>query len=282
MAEEQSLDEILSARTPEKVEVEIEVSPKAEVVKPEPEEDDEGDDKVQGLQNALTAERGKKRSTRAEFETYKEQSEREKAELRGRLDQLAYQMQMMGQQPRAEPPKPQEIPQIWDDPDKWGGHIVNQALTPVQQQLQQTKETFSKQLAAIKYSDEMVGKAEEALKTAAREAVQRGDQFTIAEWQRIVNSESPYMEAVKWYQNRNVQTEIGGDLTAYKTKLREELKAELAAEFAQSQGGQPQQQPAAVNLPSSFSKGGQGGSRPVAIDPNASLDTILAGRKKHG
>jgi hypothetical protein len=55
-----------------------------------------------------------------------------------------------------------------------------------------------------------------------------------------MSSPSPGQEIVRWHQERQIFQETGGDLNAYRERLREELRQEMA------NGGQPTPRAAAA------------------------------------
>ena len=218
---------------------------------------------------ARNAERNKRKAAEKERDDYKQHLER----MTGEMSMLRQMFQQAPQfQPQQQEQKPK--PEFWEDPNAYTGSVVDERLSPLERKLEQQ----SQAIAINQYGKETVEKAYQAM----GQAIQRGDPNAIFEYQKIkANSALPYNDIVSWFQKDSVLNEVGQDPAAYRQKLKDELKLELAAEF-QSQNAAPQQQQPAqsVNLPSSFSRGGQGNSRPVPIDPNASLDQILKGRKR--
>jgi hypothetical protein len=119
----------------------------------------------------------------------------------------------------------------------------------------------------------LVGEAEKAFNDAAN-AGRLSREFI----QQVNSSENPWVAAVEWHQQQTVMAEIGSDPAAYKQKLRDELKAELMAEF--QQGQQPGAQRAAPVMPGNFATGRNVGARtgPAYAGP-PNLDDILGMRR---
>lgn len=170
------------------------------------EEHDAGDGKVP--QQALHASRQKEKEARQEAETLKQQI----AELRG-------QIQLLSQRPQ-QPQTPKEetsAPDFWDDPTAF----VQGALNPVQQQLQQQREQFSKMLAMQAHGQEAVDGAYKAFV----EAAQANPGAYAGEYQSIMRSEHPYDALVQWHKRQQTLSRVGNDPEKW---LEAELEKRLA------------------------------------------------------
>lgn len=213
---------------------------------------------------ALQAERQKaKRYTEqvAEFQTKLEQ---QNAQWEQRFNQIFSQLQ-----PKPAQPEPEQAPDIWTDPDAYLQRGVQQAVSPVMGQLK----AMQRGMAELQFKPEVVAEAEKAFNTAAQ-AGQLPKEFI----QQINGSPNPWAAAVQWHQQQTAMAEIGSDPAAYKQKLRDELKAELMAEF--QQGQQPGAQRAAPVMPGNFATGRNVGARtgPAYAGP-PNLDDILGMRR---
>ncbi len=170
-------------------------------------------------QQALHAAREKARS-----ETDRaERLEREIAELRGFVQAQA---QQRPQAPAAEPPKPVEF---WDDPAKWGESL----LTPVQEQLLETRLMVSETRALAKFGEEAITAAQAALE----EAVKSGQIDGQGVKTQLRQSRDPIGDIVRWHQNSPAVRE---------QSIREKLRAEIMAELGVEQGTTAPQTPAAA------------------------------------
>lgn len=136
----------------------------------------------------LDAEIGKRRDLEAQV-----------AEMRGQLQAIMTQ-QRQPQQPTAK--EEQKAPEIWDDPNAFLQH----ALSPVQQQMQQQTERFSRMMAVQTHGEEKVGAAYQALGQALQ-----SDPSARADYQRIMQSEHPYDALVKWHSQQQTRQMVGDD-----------------------------------------------------------------------
>lgn len=151
--------------------------------------------------------------------------ERENAELRGQMTVFAQQRQQPpAPQPVVEPPKPVDF---WEDPNKF----VEAALSPVQQQLTETRFLLSQQSALAAFGKDALTAAETALKDAIARGEVDGNEFGA----RLRNSRDPVGDVVRWHQNSPAVREA---------TLREQIRAELLAE----QGQQPPPEPEAASV----------------------------------
>lgn len=164
-------------------------------------------------QKALHEER-KKRQT----------AEQENNDLRRQMQEMQGQIRLLSEramQPaQPQPPKEQApAPQLWEDPN---GFISN-ALTPIQEQVQQQFLQTSELLAIEKHGEDAVSAAGQAMLELAKS----GDPAVAAEYQRIMSARHPYGELVSWHARHKAMQEIGNDPNAYRERLRQELLAEM-------------------------------------------------------
>jgi hypothetical protein len=98
-----------------------------------------------------------------------------------------------------------------------------------------------------------------------------------ATYQRIMQSQHPYGELVKWHKEQAALSTYGDDPEAWRTSEREKMKAELLAEM---QGGQPQvKQQAQQAMPSNFAGSRSNGPRSTAsFSGPMPLSEIMGGR----
>lgn len=134
-------------------------------------------------------------------------AERERDDLKARLERFEAQQR---QQPQAERAKPAEF---WENPDEWGKSLV----TPIQQQLFQQRQNMSRLLAEDKHGSDTVKAAYDALGQAMQD-----DPAVQTDYMRIMRANHPYGELVAWHKSRQVLTEIGSDPAAYRTRVIEE------------------------------------------------------------
>jgi hypothetical protein len=181
----------------------------------------------------------------------------------------------------AEATKPKAEPvDFFSDPDA----ALRQRVEPIQsgfeQQFNELRLDMSRELAVIKYNEEAVSEME----TAIAQAMQQNHPGMAALAAEMRASKFPTLVAMQWHQREKTQREIGGDLNAYKTKLREELLADpefIKAAVAKATG-QAQQAAAApgsrpnVQLPPSLNKAtGAGLSNSDPSEPADMSDRAL-------
>lgn len=159
-------------------------------------------------QQALHASREKEREARQEAETLRNQI----AEMRGQIQLLS----QRGQAPTPKPEAPKPV-DFWESPD---GYIAN-ALTPVQQQLQDQNERFSKMMAMQTHGKETVDTAFNAFVQAA----QANPGAYAAEYQSMMKSDHPYDALVAWHKRQETLRTVGNDPNAW---LEAEMEKRLA------------------------------------------------------
>lgn len=160
-------------------------------------------------QQALHASRKKEQEARQEAETLRQQI----AELRGQI-QMINQRPSQQVQPKVEEQKPVDF---WEDPNAF----VQGALSPVQQQLQQQREQFSKMLAMQSHGKETVDNAFKAFV----EAAQANPGAYAGEYQAMMKSEHPYDALVQWHKRQETLKTVGNDPNAW---LEAELEKRLS------------------------------------------------------
>lgn len=212
---------------------------------------------------AVQAEREKRQAAQHEAETLR----RELAELRGQVTLLTTQRQ----QPAPQTPQQEQQPaSIWDDPDAF----LKSQISPVQQELQQTRNMLWQMQAAQQYGADKVQSALEAAKTI--DNTPEGEIVA----KQIFSSGNPFANLVEWHQRQQTLAMVGNDPQAW---LQSELQKKMAdpafqAEvIALARGGavaQPgirSQQPV-TSLPPSLSRIPTGGN---AAEDNDMSDGAL-------
>lgn len=215
-----------------------------------------GDNEQNGLRQALDAERGKSRR----YKENQERLERQIADLSGEFRIFAQTVQQQRAAPQA-PPQKVDPPDLWNDPNGFVGHVLDERLAPVQQALMAQREYTSRMIATEKHGEEAVSAAYQAM--AAKLRTDPNAQF---EYQRIMQSPHPYGALVGWHQQQSTLSEIGGDLKGYRERIlseeREAMRQQIIAEMQGSGGASPQQQAGTGQaMPSSFSGARNQGAR---------------------
>lgn len=174
----------------------------------------------------------------------REAAERRAQEASDRATAYERQLAQLQQQQQ----KPQEIPNVFENPEGWQSFVLNQTRQTAASQ----RYEFSEMLARQAFGDERVTDAEKWA------SVNVGP----AEKARIANSKHPYAELIRLMDERKVLSEIGTDPNAYvQKKLDEALNnSEFLAKAAerirsQANGTQPGQKPTnLVQLPPSINR----------------------------
>lgn len=197
-----------------------------------------------------------------------EQLRRELAELRGQVTALT---------PRATPAEPAKPTNWYADPDK----AIAERLTPIQQQVMQTKMETSFMLAEDKFGTEKLAAANEEL----GRLMKANDPSVAALAQQMKTSTHPYRDLVSWHERRQAMSEIGDDPGAFRDKERERIRAELMAELGIEQpepvnGQQPSITKPQLKLPQSLSKlpGSGNGSGAADLSDAGIFNEAMSGR----
>lgn len=202
------------------------------------------------------------REKRQAAERRAEDAERRIADLSRRMDELS--------KPK---PEPAARPDLYADPDGFVQHGVREAMTPLEQRMEQMRDQFSRMLAVQQFGADAVKAAQDEME---REIA--ANPLARFEAQRLWQSESPYVELVTWHKRRNALKEVGDDPAAYEQRIREKLKSdpefvkEVIAATRADLNAQPNRSPN-VTLPPSLNKTtGSGGQ---AINPTPKTDAEI-------
>lgn len=184
-----------------------------------------------------------------------------------------------------EPPKPLDF---WEDPDKWGESKFAEKLTPVQEEIAQTRAFYSNRDAIREHGADVV----KAAQTALGEAIQTGRMEDAKVAAHLKRSMDPVGEIVAWHKQVTNQQRIGSDPDAFVQSEIEKMlgdpakKAELLARLTGSSTPAPADpaaspSPAATvtnvtRLPPSLSRLPGGNAAPV--DGDDSLESIIQTR----
>ena len=132
-------------------------------------------------------------------------------ELRQRLDQIQ----------AANQPKPEPVPDILDEPEKYAQYIQRtQSAQMVDMRL-----NMSEEMTRMTLGDEVVDAAFEAFKPNLGTPVH----------DQIMTARNPYKAMVDWHKQQQVISEIGDDPAAYRARLEAEIRAEVEAQAAVKQ-----------------------------------------------
>lgn len=117
--------------------------------------------------------------------------------------------------------------------------------------LNEVVQTFGQQLASVRLETDLelaqMRHGPDAFKTAFQAYMDAvGDGNNLPLYQRVMTAPSPGEEIVKWHRENTLVTETGGDLNAFRERLRAEIMQELGMAPANGQPGQPSPRQQAV------------------------------------
>lgn len=210
-----------------------------------------GGSKEEGLQRALHESRQRERESRQEVE----QMRSEFQQMRGQMQMLMQQMRPGQQQTQQQ--ADQEVPEIWDSPDGFVDHRLQQKLDPFQRDLTETKAHFSRLFAVQQHGEDFVNEAQSALENEISAGRMNGEAVT----QRLRSSVDPVGEIVRWYRDQKTRQTVGSDPEAFvqqkleemlsdpaqQAKILERIRGQASANPSQQQGGPKTQLPPSLN-----------------------------------
>lgn len=222
------------AKTETKVE-KVETKPVAEVVpevKTETKVDEDGD-KVPSWRLREVNEKARQR-------------DEENRQLRIQVAHINAQLQKQNA-PKAEPVE------IWEDPNGFVSHVTKEALTPIEQQLQEMRETFSRSNAETAFGADKVAEAYEAMGKNL-EALPQNERDEIIS--RLKKHPHPFGEIVKWHQNNQTLSKVGNDPQKWLDAEKEKWLSDPAeqAKIMERIRGSAQTRPSVTNLPPSLNR----------------------------
>jgi hypothetical protein len=202
-------------------------------------------------------EAAEKRAEEASRQSYAFQQQM--AEMRKQLEAL--------QKPKAEPVD------FFQDPDA----AMNQRLAPVQSEIQQFKNELrlemSRELAIVQHGEQLVSEVE----ASVAKAMQSGDPGIAALRVRMQNSTNPVGVAIKWHQEAKLLETTGGDLAAYREKVRQEAKNDpkFQAEVLEAARTLAAGRPSSIQIPPSLNKATGSGVSSADVDATDMSDRSL-------
>lgn len=221
-----------------------------DVVGPKAEESSDQDQSQQARHVPLAELLSEREKGRKKFE----ESQAELSQLRTQLAQLQgyAQAQLQTQQQQQPTQQQQAEPDFYEDPQAAVRMMLQKELQPIQHRIRNQAADMSERLAINVHGKDAVDAAFNAVGQAGI-------------GQAFVNSSDPYGEMVAWHQEALARQEIGGDLEAYKARLKREAVEEALAGLkggvqptaqTQSNPQQPQRLPGTLaDATSAASKG---------------------------
>jgi hypothetical protein len=143
----------------------------------------------------------------------------ERNELRRQKDELAAQVAAFHRQQAQK--EPEKVPDMFEDPNAFVAHGVRQALTPVQGQVANLVEFYSKRDAVREHGQETFNAAYDALDKAL---ASRDPDANLA-LHRAQQSLDPYGEIIAWHKKTSALKEVGDDPKAW---FEKQLEARLS------------------------------------------------------
>jgi hypothetical protein len=137
-------------------------------------------------------------------------AERERDDLAARLAALA--------RPQTQQQSPPKKPDVFEDASGFVKAEVGPMIEQFRQELQVQREAYSMDMAVQRFGPEMVVHSRQALE----QGMQRNDPMAWATYNRAMQSHDPYGVIAGWFHERVVLHEVGGDLSAFRKREREE------------------------------------------------------------
>ncbi len=189
------------------------------------------------------------------FRVREERERAEAAEQRARDLELNFTRQMAELQSRLPKQEPKPAPDVFEDPNGFLQHGVQQAVDPISQQVGKLTEFYSRKDAVREHGEEKVTAAFTALDKAAS----AGDPEARATVARVKQSMDPFGDIVAWHAKQSVYQQIGNDPQAWAEKwLQEQLSNPTkAGEIMQRIQGSLREQPQGqgqIKLPPSLGR----------------------------
>lgn len=149
--------------------------------------------------------------------------EREAAERRFADREAQWQRQFAELQARLPKAEEAKAPEVWEDPNGFLRHGLDQAINPIRSEINTMREQFSLTYAIDKFGQEKVDAAYQALDKAAKS----GDAEAQAVVARVKNSMFPYQDMVKWHEKQSIVSQVAqvGDLNKW---FEQELERRMA------------------------------------------------------
>jgi hypothetical protein len=137
-----------------------------------------------------------------------------------------------------QPQQPKPRADMFENPSGFVQEEVSPLIEPLNQQLTQVREFYSKRDAIREFGAETVSAAFVAIENGLRSR----DPDANVTYMRLMRSLDPYGDMVRWHQQQVAFSQIGGDLTAYNKRILDEAmkNPEFQAQvIAAARGGAP-------------------------------------------
>jgi hypothetical protein len=147
--------------------------------------------------------------------------EREAVERRFQETQQQWQRQIAELQAKLPKAEPAKAPDVFEDPNAFLQHGVQQAVDPINSKVTSLVESFSKKWAIKEHGQEKV----DAAYAWVKEGMQTRNPEVMAVYQRAMASDDPYEHIVGGHQKQTVFSKIGNDPDAW---FQQELERRMA------------------------------------------------------
>ncbi|PHS02113.1 MAG: hypothetical protein COA78_21955 [Blastopirellula sp.] len=186
---------------------------------------------------------------RKKYQAREAEATQREADLRAEI--AAYKVQQQNNQQSTQQEDEDNTELMFDDPKAY------QAKQDAIRQDERNQDRWSMQYenAGTKYGEEYMNSIIDDLKKPQNKEV----------LSNLFSETNPAEAAVKWKKQQDLNSEVGGDLDAYRAKLKEELKAELRKDAGYKDDTVGQQNNKTVP-PSISDTSGSGSSNPVSME----------------
>ena len=163
--------------------------------------------------------------------------------------------EMRRQMPR---PEPKPAPDMYENPDGFVGHHIQQGLSPIEQRLQAAEQRLQMQLEENSRRDAFREHGQDTVRAAYEwlgKGIQSRDPDVVHVYNQVMQSAHPYDAAVQMYKRASVMQQISqvGDIDKWVIQRAAELNGQGQAQPQQQSRQQPgQPQGGATRLPPSL------------------------------
>ena len=169
---------------------------------------------------------------------------REEAERRVAETEARWQRQFQELQRQAQPkPEPKPAPDLYENPDGFFDHRLQQGLSPIEQRLQAQEARMQAQLEFVSRRDAFKEYGQELVRTSydwVADGIRKQDPDVVHAYNKAMQSEHPYDAIVQAYKRVSVMQQIAqvGDLDKWVMQRAQELAGQQQ-QNRQPSNGQP-------------------------------------------
>lgn len=206
---------------------------------------------------------------KAQLDAEKSASQRSIAELNAKFESFLRQQQAAAQPKPAEAVKPEEAPDLFENPTAFVEHIKReqqQQIAQIQNQMREQRINTSMAMARVRHGDAF----DAAFNSLKSLGADNPDNRALV--QRLIDMPDPGEAVVSWHRRSEAIREVGDDPSAYKTRIaedtrkalmadpefRKQLIAEMRGDAMTGDNGRPR---TTVKLPASLNRAGGSNTR---------------------